>query len=86
MINSFLPSPTEPFVFKSLEAQCCSLCSTGEEYQNFLVGEYGAEKVLRVQKEEKELEKHFSINDPGLMVLCFAVFNSLFPEVFEGSG
>ena len=64
VIDSFKPRPLEPCpysfheVMDSVNNLSCPCCSE-EEYEDFLIGEYGAEKVLRV-KEEKEREKRLS--------------------------
>lgn len=34
------------------------ICSF-EEYENFLIGEYGAEKVLEVHREEERMRKEY---------------------------
>ena len=47
--------PLSPYCEPESTVVCA--CSSEEDYINFLIGEYGAEKVLRVQKEQKEAEE-----------------------------
>lgn len=55
-IPDFLkPYPLPPYPANKETPNCC--CGTEEEYQSFLISEYGAEKVLEVQRENEKSEK-----------------------------
>lgn len=71
MINSFLSKePLSPYIPPN--SQICSCCGTEEEYLNFLIGEYGAEKVLEVQQQEKEMEDFYNKMNPLNILICLA--------------
>lgn len=55
MIKTFEPHALPPFDPDKPQPRC--LCGTPEEYENFLIGEYGAEKVLEVKREEEQTRK-----------------------------
>lgn len=53
----FEPNPFPPFINpKDLPR---SNCGTVEEYEDFLIAEYGDEKVLEVKREEEKSKKIF---------------------------
>lgn len=58
--NFFKPRPVEPYLLHENGGQNkiyqCSCCSQ-EEYEDFLISEYGAENVLRVKRENEERER-----------------------------
>lgn len=53
----FEPCALPPFDLNNTRHHC--LCGTPEEYEDFLIGEYGAEKVLEVRREEERTRKMF---------------------------
>lgn len=54
----FIPrSPIESFIDNEELTRCN--CGNLEEYEKFLIGEYGAEKVLEVKREEEKTKKMF---------------------------
>lgn len=53
----FEPKPCQSFDFESYQYHC--FCGAEKEYEDFLIGEYGAEKVLRVRGEEEKMKKMF---------------------------
>lgn len=55
MIKMFEPNPLPVFDPDKPKPRC--LCGTPEEYENFLIGEYGADKVLEVKREEEQTRK-----------------------------
>ncbi len=55
-IPDFLkPYPVPPYPIQNENQQCCF--GTEEEYMGFLISEYGAEKVLKVETERKKSKK-----------------------------
>ena len=55
-IPDFLkPYPLPPYLTNKETPNCC--CVTDEEYQSFLISEYGVKKVLEVQREYEVSEK-----------------------------
>lgn len=55
-IPDFLkPYPMPSYLAKKENQQCC--CGTEEDYMAFLISEYGAEKVLEVERENKKSEE-----------------------------
>lgn len=55
-IPDFLkPYPMPSYLTQKENQQCC--CGTEEEYMEFLISEYGAEKVLEVERENKKSEE-----------------------------
>lgn len=55
MSKMFEPRPLPAFDLDKPQPRC--LCGTPEEYEDFLIGEYGAEKVLEVKREEEQTRK-----------------------------
>lgn len=66
--------PIQPFI-NNKELPKCN-CGSLEKYEDFLIGEYGAEKVLEVKREEekskKMLEEMTFIDKAMLMVPLIA--------------
>ena len=58
IIDALKPNLLPPYSFGKEDIRCN--CGTEEEYQSFLISEYGIETFLRVQKERKESEKFWS--------------------------
>lgn len=58
---------------KSGTSNCPIICQCSkDEYQDFLIGEYGAEKVLRIQQEEREREEWLKTVDWSTILLGLA--------------
>lgn len=72
-IKMFEPNPLPPFDLECSQPRC--LCGTPEEYEDFLIGEYGAEKVLEVKREEERIQKSFNnMSDDTKLMALFCLF------------
>lgn len=82
VIDSLKPSPLPPYGFNELEADVANLscpCCSQEEYREFLISEYGAEKEER-EREKKISEEAFSMDITKAFILTSAIFFALHPE------
>lgn len=68
---------------KSGENPSCSCCSM-EEYENFLIGEYGAEKILEVKREEERYKKWLeNLSDVEKIAILIAGFCGIPKDVLD---
>lgn len=79
----FTPKPIPSYPVTDNLCQKCGCCHDDDDYLNFLIGEYGADKVLRVEREREKAKarmKEIVEDNPILFLSMVISLLSTIPE------